>query len=144
MKAIKLIVLLLISIRCGAQSTYDGPDMVRLKTDTAYARQQSEAWDAFIAEHSPKSKPEISLLSWTESYAPRAIYYGYDSCNFFYTHYQQHSATVSNETVWSAKMNRDTVRFIIPPKHMIIGNNSYTSMFLNGNWYFLMDPTNLK
>lgn len=44
----------LFSIR---QSTYDGPELQRLKTDTAYARKYKEQWDKFISDHNLNYTP---------------------------------------------------------------------------------------
>jgi hypothetical protein len=71
------------------------------------------------------------------------IWISWDTCTLEYFRSQKEMEDIKKAS-WRAWANADTVRFIVPPKHMIIGNNSYTSMFLNGTWYFLMDPTNLK
>ena len=50
----------------------------------------------------------------------------------------------SSKGIWKAIISAGAVEFIVPPKQMIIGHTSYTSIFLNGNWYFMMDPTPVK
>lgn len=59
-----------------------------------------------------------------------------DTCHIFYHSSENYNSKVS----WDAAASKETIIFTIPPKHMILGNTSYTSIFLNGSWYFLMDP----
>jgi len=63
-----------------------------------------------------------------------------DTCHIFYHANKDYNSKV----IWDAATSPETVAFIIPPKHIIVGNSSYTSIFLNGTWYLMMDPTNLK
>jgi hypothetical protein len=58
-----------------------------------------------------------------------------DTCDIAYS-----KEADPDKPTWSAWANTDTIIFKIPPKKLIIGHTTYTSMFLNGNWYFLMDP----
>lgn len=52
---------LLLGCKCEAQSTYDGPEMQRLKSDTAYARKYHEGWEKFIRENMVSAPARDSL-----------------------------------------------------------------------------------
>ena len=140
-KLITALFILVLSSQAGAQ-VHRGANPIALNPDSIYAGDP----DNFVSK-----TILIGSLSTTADYPklfhvsiPMSTCCLYDSLNFLYLEYRDHSERNPKEATWSAKLTSDTVRFVIPPKHMIIGNNSYTSMFLNGNWYFLMDPTNLK
>lgn len=89
--------------------------------------------------HLKAQAPKKIIVQWDPvdtviHYVPRILFDGRDSTIIY----------IDDFLIWSMRTQVDTITFIHPPKHIIVGINSYTSLYLNGNWVLLMDPTNLK
>lgn len=41
---------------------------------------------------------------------------------------------------WNATASADTIKFHKPPKIIIIGKETYTTLFLNGHWVLMWNP----
>lgn len=83
-----------------------------------------------------------SIRIWKQNgvmtFVKRGVFKSYaDSIHY----YQYASRDVAARISYDFSANRDTVHFITPPHKIIVGNTSYTSLFLNGTWVLLMDPT---
>lgn len=74
----------------------------------------------------------------------QSVYISWDTCLIGYFKSVERNADYNKPASWSAWANSDTVIFHTPPKKIIVGDASYTSMLLNGHWYLMMDPEPIK